>query len=190
MKVIYTRVSSRKQNNARQLVDSYDKEFNDVLSGSVPFNDRIQAKKLMKFLESNPDTLTVVCSVDRLGRDLKDILNTIDSFEKNGWKLEIKQLPVDVFSATGRMVVSLLGTISELELKTIRDRQKQGVAVAKAEGKYLGRQKGATETKANYLKKHKDIVNCLESGMKLFKIHKTTEKSRVTINRVKKLTNL
>jgi DNA invertase Pin-like site-specific DNA recombinase len=186
MRVIYGRISSFDQNEARQLVKG-ELMFIDKCSGAVPFMERPQAKKLIEYLKKNPTCDTEILSVDRIGRSTLDILQTIEYFKKNGYVLKIQNLGMDNSSPFFDLMISLLGTLAEHERQVIKERCKGGIEVAKAKGIYVGRKKGTTDDRNRTLKKHQDIVVCLESKMKIADIHRLTGKNRSTIQKVKNL---
>lgn len=186
MKVIYGRISTAEQNEARQL-EKGQISFIDKCSGAVPFMERPQAKGLVEFLKNNPNCETEILSVDRIGRSTLDILQTIQFFKLNRYILKIKNLGMDNSSPFFDLMISLLGTLAEHERQVIKERCKGGIAVAKAKGIYCGRKKGTTDDRNRTLKKHQDIVTCLESKMKIVDIVKITGKHRITIQKVKEL---
>lgn len=188
MTVYYTRVSSEGQNDIRQKfnVEKTDKVYSDICSGSIPFQERKEAKKLIKYLsDSETKQKTVVHSIDRLGRNTKDVLNTVELFQEKGWELEIKNLGVTVGTPAGRMIITIMSAMAELELSTIRERQKEGVEVARALGKYKGRKKGTSENRKKILSKHKDVADLLLSGMNVTRTAKVLNRNRATVQRVK-----
>lgn len=187
MKVIYARVSTKEQNLDRQ-TEKGGKIFSDVCSGSIPFKDRLQAKKLISFLKSTPEAKTEVKSVDRLGRDMKDILSTIELFKKNNWYLRIEDLGIDNTSSFFDLMIGLMGTLAEHERKTINERAQQGREIAKIKGDvYLGRKKGTSYDRETLLSKHSDIVAHLKLGEKEAEILRKTGKSRTTIRKIKSI---
>jgi DNA invertase Pin-like site-specific DNA recombinase len=186
MKVIYGRISTSEQNEARQL-EKGQISFIDKCSGAVPFMERPQAKRLLEFLKNNPTCETEILAVDRIGRSTLDILQTIQFFKQNGYVLKIKNLGMDNSSPFFDLMISLLGTLAEHERQVIKERCKSGIAVAKSKGIYTGRKKGTTDDRNRTLKKHQDIVVCLESKMKITDICKLTGKHRATISKVKHL---
>lgn len=187
MRVIYGRISSAQtQNEARQLEKGII-AFIDKCSGAVPFMERPQAKKLIDYLKQNPNCETEILSVDRIGRSTLDILQTIQFFKQNGYVLKIKNLGMDNSSPFFDLMISLLGTLAEHERQVIKERCRGGIMVAKANGIYTGRKKGTTDDRNRTLKKHQDIVVCLQSKMKIADICRLTNKNRVTIQKVKKL---
>lgn len=184
MRLIYGRISSQLQNEARQIVKG-EQMFIDKCSGAVPFMDRPQAKRLIEYLKKNPTFETEILSVDRIGRSTLDILQTIQFFKKNGYVLKIKNLGMDNSSPFFDLMISLLGTLAEHERQVIKERCQGGIAVAKAKGIYTGRIKGTTDDRNRTLKKHHDIVTCLGSKMKLADICRLTGKHRSTIQKVR-----
>ena len=186
MKVIYGRISTSEQNEARQL-EKGGIAFIDKCSGAVPFMERNQAKRLIDHLKNNPTCETEILSVDRIGRSTLDILQTIKYFKQNGYVLKIKNLGMDNSSPFFDLMISLLGTLAEHERQVIKERCKGGIAIGKANGIYQGRKKGTTDDRNRTLKKHQDIVTCLNSKMKVADICRLTGKHRVTIQKVKDL---
>ena len=186
MKVIYGRISTAEQNEARQLVKG-EISFIDKCSGAVPFMERNQAKRLIDHLKNNPTCETEILSVDRIGRSTLDILQTIQFFKQNGYVLKIKNLGMDNSSPFFDLMISLLGTLAEHERQVIKERCKGGIAIGKANGIYTGRKKGTTDDRNRTLKKHQDIVTCLNSKMKVADIGRITGKHRATISKVKAL---
>lgn len=144
--VFYCRVSSKDQNLARQLERAKevgaDKVFCDKFSGKSL--DRPQFKKMMSYLREG-DTLEVL-SLDRLSRNYNDLKEVIATLRKKGVKFISDDLPnmktdnelldnvmMDLF-------ISLLGFVSQNEREKIRERQAQGIALAKKRGAYKGGQ--------------------------------------------------
>lgn len=150
----YARVSSKDQNLDRQYeallpyVDGdRDKIFPEKASGK-DIENRDVLKGLCKTLAEG-DVLYVV-SLDRLGRNKRDIKQILETFKENGVTLKILDLPTtmveardDISAATMEMITNLLievlGYMAEMERRNIRERQKQGIAVAKAKGVRFGR---------------------------------------------------
>lgn len=143
--VFYCRVSSKDQNLARQLERAKevhaDKVFSDKLSGKSL--NRTGFNAMMKFLREG-DVLEVV-SLDRLSRNYKDLKDLVSKLRDMGVKLIADDLPqtstgndlVDNFMMD--MIVSLMGFVAQNEREKIRERQKQGIELAKKAGKYHGR---------------------------------------------------
>lgn len=140
MIIAYVRVSSEEQNEARQLeaIKTYkiDKVFIDKKSGKN--TNRPEFNNMMDFIREG-DTV-VVSELTRLSRSTLDLYNTISEFNKKRIKLiSIKEGVIDTSTPTGKMWFGLLAVLSEFERETIKQRQAEGIAVAKKEGKYRGR---------------------------------------------------
>ena len=133
MRVGYVRVSTAEQNPARQveLMKSLDVEkvFLDKISGKN--TDRPQFNEMLSFLRDG-DTLYVE-SFSRLSRSTKDLLNTV------GVQLVSDKEKVDTNTPQGRFMLTVFAALSELERENILERQREGIEIAKAEGKYKGR---------------------------------------------------
>ena len=80
----------------------------------------------------------VVTRLDRLGRSLADLLEVVKRVEAQGASLQVLEQPVDTSTAAGRAFLQMLGVFAEFETGIRRERQLEGVAKAKAEGKYEG----------------------------------------------------
>ncbi|ENE3657758.1 recombinase family protein, partial [Shigella flexneri] len=110
----------------------------EVISGATPAMDRPQFVKLVDKLEEG-DCL-VVTKIDRLGRDNIDVQKTVTMLLGMGVKLVCLDLPVqDLSSAEGKLILQLFSTFAEFELNRIRERTREGLERAKAQGKVLGR---------------------------------------------------
>jgi DNA invertase Pin-like site-specific DNA recombinase len=186
MNIIYGRISTSEQNEARQTVKGI-KSFIDVCSGSIPFFERPQAKKLMEFLKSNPEAITNIIAVDRLGRNTIDIIQTVEYFKAKNYTLKIDNLGIDSNSPFFEMMVSIIGTLATQEKKTIAERCKQGIEIAKSKGLYTGRKKGTVDNREKILSKHSDIVLCLNQNMNVTDVSEVTGKTRATVYKVKKV---
>jgi DNA invertase Pin-like site-specific DNA recombinase len=80
----------------------------------------------------------VVTKICRLARSVADLVAIIDRLEKKGVSLRILSMGIDTATPTGRLMLNLLGSISQFEREVMLERQREGVAKAKAEGKYKG----------------------------------------------------
>jgi DNA invertase Pin-like site-specific DNA recombinase len=80
-----------------------------------------------------------VVKLDRLGRNTRDVLNLVHELEEKGASLRVREPAIDTGGAMGRMVLTVLGMVAEMELGFIRDRQRAGIDAAKAKGIYKGR---------------------------------------------------
>lgn len=81
----------------------------------------------------------MVVKLDRLGRSTRDTLNIVHELEQKGASLRVLEPAVDTAGPIGRVVLTVLGMVAEMELRFIRDRQRSGIDAAKARGVYTGR---------------------------------------------------
>ena len=152
----YIRVSTVEQNTDRQLdgVD-LDKTYEDKASGST--TNRPQLKACLDYLRDG-DTLHVH-SMDRLARSMRDIEDMVKEltnkgvtvrFHKEGWTFN------GTMDATQTLLFQMLGAVSQFERSIIRERQAEGIAKAKAAGKYKGRKPKLADSQVIEIKQRVD----------------------------------
>ena len=136
----YVRVSAVDQNTARQLDGvELDKVFTDKASGKD--TNRPQLKAALDYLRDG-DVL-VVHSMDRLARNISDLLNTVQTLNDRGVVVEFVKEGLTFTgddSAISKLMLTIMGGVAEFERAMIRERQLEGIAKAKQAGKYRGRQ--------------------------------------------------
>ena len=192
--VFYCRVSSKDQNLARQLARAKevkaDKVFCDKKSGKSL--DRPAFKEMMAYLREG-DTLEIL-SLDRLSRNYQDLKSVIAELRKKGVKFISDDLPSmqtdngllnDVMMD---MFVGLLGFVSQNEREKIRERQRQGIELAKAKGVYKGRviKYGPNAKNAQDRLIWEQVVKMLNSGQyPISMIARKTGLSRSQVYRIK-----
>ncbi len=196
MNILYTRVSSIEQKSERQLLNSkdFDLVIEDKCSGATPFFERDGGKKIEKLIITKKATKISVHQIDRLGRNLLDILNTIAFFNKKGICVEFVQQGIKTLNDNGsenpisKMIISILGVVAEMERNLIRERQAEGIAIAKASGTYKGRKKGTIESNLKFLNKTKvkKAIEYLNNGMKGVEVQKLIGLHPNTITKIKK----
>jgi DNA invertase Pin-like site-specific DNA recombinase len=98
---------------------------------------RSELETILDFIRPG-DTLVVV-KLDRLGRSTRDVLNLVHELDQRGAALRILEPDVSTAGPLGRMVLTVLGMVAEMELGFIKERQAAGIAKAKANGVYKGR---------------------------------------------------
>lgn len=150
----YARVSSREQNLDRQLdaFHALGADERDIITDKQSGKDLERAgyQALKNAMLRRGDTL-VVKSLDRLSRTKADIKAELEHFKENGIRVKVLDLPTTmmevpegqtwVFDMVNNILIEVLGTIAQQERTTIRQRQAEGIAAAKARGKHLGRPK-------------------------------------------------
>lgn len=197
----YSRTSTVLQNSARQIEtfknqDGFDSSrlYIERIQGNVPFMERPEAIKMYDEITNQSESCTVVVdSIDRLGRNLIDILNTIDLFTKN--KINLKSIKEgfntlldngDV-NPMAQLVISCMGSIAEMNRNQIKMRALEGIKVAQALGKYGGRKVGAVQSDEKLLQRHQTIVKKIQKGVNIRDISAICGASSATIIKVKKV---
>lgn len=111
--------------------------FADVTSGSKNAIDRPGMRKLLEYAE--PGDTVVVWRVDRLGRSLIDVLNTVNLLRERDVKVKSISDGIDPSTSTGRLMLNMLATLAEYERELIVERVNAGIAAARAGGTRFGR---------------------------------------------------
>ena len=137
----YARVSSMEQNEARQLhsfegyTEKIKKVFIDKLSGKN--TDRPQLQAMLSYVREGD--VVVVSDFSRLARSTRDMLQIIQELTDKGVGLVSLKENVDTDTPQGRFMLTVFAALAELERETILQRQREGIAIAKQQGKYKGR---------------------------------------------------
>lgn len=139
MRIGYVRCSTLEQNEARQLKmmeeQKVEKVFVDKLSGKNMNREELQ--KMMAFVREGD--VIVVESISRIARNTRDFLSIMDELKNKGVEFVSLKETIDTTTPYGRFVTTVFGALAELEREGILERQQEGIAIAKAEGKYKGR---------------------------------------------------
>lgn len=139
MKIGYVRVSTEEQNTARQdllMAElGVEKVFTDKASGKNA--DRAGLKEMLDFVREGD--IVIVESFSRIARSTKDLLDIMDKLKKKNVEFISKKEAVDTSTPQGKFMLTVFGAMSELERAQILQRQAEGIAAAKAAGKYKGR---------------------------------------------------
>ena len=135
----YVRVSTVEQNESRQLETMKKYDAKKIFSEKVSAKDtnRPKLNELLEFAR-NGDTI-VVHDFSRLARSTKDLLNIVEQLEKKEVKLISAKENLESNTATGKLMLTMIGAINEFERANLLERQKEGIAIAVKEGKYKGR---------------------------------------------------
>ena len=135
----YVRVSTVEQNEARQMVTMEKYEVEKIFSEKISAKDtnRPKLKELLDFAREG-DTI-VVHDFSRLARSTKDLLEIVELLESKGIKLISIKESIDSSTPTGKLMLTMIGAINEFERENLLERQREGIAIAKQEGKYKGR---------------------------------------------------
>ena len=190
-KIGYARVSSKEQHLDRQLaaLKDVDKLFTDKLSGAS--TNRPELQKMLAYIREGD--IVLVTELDRLGRNNHDLTKIMNSIQNKGATLDVLNLP----SMTGiadqnlrqlmtNLIIELYKYQAESERKRIIERQQQGIALAKRQGKYHGR-------KPQYAKDDPRLQHAFklyEAGMSDVDVARNTGIKRTTFIRYRKKFNV
>ncbi len=139
----YIRVSTVEQNEARQikmmedLGISKDNMLIDKITGVTPWNERPALSKCIEYMRKG-DTLYIE-SITRLGRSVQEILTVIDILNKKEVGLVSLKENIDTSTPAGRLVLTVMAGVAQWEREALKERQMEGIAIAKALGKFNGR---------------------------------------------------
>lgn len=139
MRVGYVRTSTVEQNEARQ-VDALEKFgiekwFKEKVSGKD--TNREQLRIMLDFVREGDEV--IVLDFSRLTRSVSDLLRIVNLLNEKKVKLVSLKESLDTSTATGKLMLTVIGAIAEFERQNILERQREGIAIAKREGKYKGR---------------------------------------------------
>jgi len=141
--IAYIRVSTTDQNTSRQEEMfkglKIDKYYIEKVSGKN-IKDRPELQKMMDYVREGD--IVIVESISRFGRSLQDLLTLINQLNEKGVQFRsIKEGDIDTTTPTGKLVFSIFASLAEFERSVIKERQAEGIAIAKANGTYKGRVK-------------------------------------------------
>lgn len=139
MIVGYVRVSTVEQNDSIQLVTMQKYNAEKIYSEKISAKDtnRIELQAMLDFVREG-DTI-VVHDFSRLARSTKDLLNIVELLQKKKVNLISAKENIDTSTAIGKLMLTMIGAINEFERVNLLERQREGIAIAKQEGKYKGR---------------------------------------------------
>lgn len=140
MKIGYVRVSMFHQNIERQEVImqelGVDRVFIDKMSGKN--KERPQLKEMLNFVREGDEL--IVESISRLARNTRDLLDIVEKLTSKNVKFVSQKEKIDTNTTTGRFMLTLFGAIAQLERECLLERQREGIEIAKTQGKFKGRQ--------------------------------------------------
>lgn len=139
MKIGYVRVSTEEQNTARQEIMlrelGVDELFIDKASGKNA--DRPELNRMMNFVRRG-DTV-IVESISRFARNTRDLLDLVEQLTAKQVEFVSRKEAIDTTTPTGKFMLTVFAAVAELEREYILQRQREGIAIAKQQGKYRGR---------------------------------------------------
>lgn len=176
--IAYVRVSTVEQNEARQseALESYeiDKWFIEKASGKDTNRPKLQ--ELLEYVRE--DDTVYVEEFSRLGRSTSDLLSIVQMIEDAGAKFKSLKENFDTSTPTGRLQMTMMAAIAEFERAMILERQREGIAIAKREGKYKGRKQISVPNIGEYYERY------MRREINKTEISKELKISRNTLNRL------
>ena len=141
MRIFYERVSHKNMNLARQQVIAEElkaeKIFSEKVSGKN--TDRAELQKMLSFVREGD--IVIVESISRIARNTKDLLNIIETLTNKGVDFISQKENIDTSTPQGKLILTIFGALAEFEREQTLQRQAEGIAIAKDEGKYKGKPK-------------------------------------------------
>ena len=168
MRIGYIRVSTVEQNEGRQIegLKKYNLEKVFTEKASAKDTNREQFKLMMEFAREG-DTI-YVHSFDRLARSTKDLLDIVEMLQAKGVHLVSNKENIDTSTPTGKLMLTMIGAINEFERANMLERQREGIAIAKSEGKFKGRKE--IDYPGNWKEVYKDWNNRNITGNKAMEL--------------------
>jgi DNA invertase Pin-like site-specific DNA recombinase len=137
--IAYVRVSTVEQNEARQIEalekHNIDKWFTEKISGKN--TDRPQLQAMLEYAREGD--VIYIHDFSRIARNTKDLLDIVEGLNDKGIALVSNKENVDTSTATGKLMLTMIGAIAEFERANLLERQREGIKIAKEQGKYKGR---------------------------------------------------
>lgn len=148
------------------------------------FSEQVSATKKRSELGSaidylRDDDVLVVTKLDRLARSIRGLMEIVERVRARGAALRILAMDLDTGSATGKLMLGILGSVAEFEREIMLERQREGIAKAKAEGKYKGRAPTAR-------RKADDVLRLLGEGLTETAVGEALGISRSSVQRIKR----
>jgi DNA invertase Pin-like site-specific DNA recombinase len=175
MNIGYVRVSTVDQNLDRQLEGlkkhNVDKLFTEKVSAKD--TNRPELKAMLEFAREG-DAI-YIHSFDRLARSTKDLLDIVEQLQSKGITLVSNKENIDTNTATGKLMLTMIGAINAFERENMLERQREGIAIAVQDGKYKGRK--AIEYPANWVEvysKYKTRELTATKAIERLELKKTT----------------
>ncbi|MEC4005503.1 recombinase family protein [Flavobacterium sp. SUN052] len=194
-KARYIRQSSKSQTNLRQLAKAHPDEtlFIDIISGSIPFAERPEGKKLIEAIETGINYVTFH-DLSRAGRSTLNVIETLTFFQNRGVVVKIENLGLESIvdgkiNPIFNLITTVLSEINSLERTTLLERQAEGIYQAKLRGIYKGRVKNTFESDEIILTKYKKVVKELKANPNL-SLRKVATLTSVSPNTVKKVMSI
>jgi DNA invertase Pin-like site-specific DNA recombinase len=198
LKIKYQRTSTAQQHGERFKIDKdiYNKVFFDQgISGTKPFNERTEAKKVIELVNQGLVDELVVEEIRDIGRNMVDTINTLDWLDKNNVNVVIKSMGNLCSRVNGKrneiwtLITATMSSLYQMELENLKIRTKMGREAYLMKGGLIGRPRFTKETEKAFLEKPKtkEILSLLGKGKSLRDIAGRTNCSINLVVKVKRM---
>lgn len=165
MKLGYIRVSRDKQTTALQedamRQEQCERTFTDKMTGK-----RFDRPEFLRMLDlARTGDVIVVWRLDRLGRSLKDLIETVQALEQRGIELRSLKENIDTSTPTGKLMFHLMAALAEFERDVIRERTLAGLDAARARGRTGGRRKAIEMLRPEQLERAKELYAARQNSV-------------------------
>jgi len=201
--IIYTRVSTDKQEYERQIKDlnnyiskqNYNllNTFSEKISGAKKNSERPELMNMINYCLSNNIDKVIISELSRLGRNTIEVLKTVELLNENKISLYILNLGIETLvsetkevSISSKLMITMLSEFCSIERIQIAQRMQSGYKNYVSNGGKVGRTKGDTKDREQLKEDHADIIRLLNKSLSIRNIAKITGKSTTTIQKVKK----
>lgn len=175
----YARVSTRDQNLDPQFLALSEagatKIFQEKISG-VRAN-RPQLSALIDYVREGD--IVCITKLDRIARSTKHLLSIVETLKSKGVEFKVLNINLDTSTPTGLLMLTMLGAIATFEREMMLERQSEGIAIAKMNGRYKGRKPTAMD-------KSEDVMRLVKSGITSRQIAETLSISVASVHRIKR----
>ena len=203
--VAYIRVSSKSQDHTRQRTNLQQiandrgwnlvRVFSEKVSGTTKTDDRKEFKSMIAYMVEKQVPICMVSEISRIGRKVVDVLNSVELLHQNGISLFVQQFNMCSLengkeNPIVKMLIQCLAMGAEMENNLRKERQLQGIQLAKMSGKYQGRVHGSVASTDKLLIKYKDVVDLVKkSDLSLRRIATILNRSINTVSKVSQICN-
>lgn len=180
MIVGYARTSTTDQKAGleAQLRDLRAAGCDEVYQEEVSSVDTVNREKLAEVLRFiRQGDVLIVTKLDRLARSVKHLHDVVEAITAKGASLRILDMSIDTGTSSGRLMLNLLGSIAQFEREIMLERQREGIAKAKAEGKYTGRKPTARA-------KSEEVLRLVAEGMPAAEVAEKLGIGRASVYRI------
>ncbi len=201
---LFVRVSTNKQDYDRQINEllgycnqrglTVTKTIATQISGTKTEKDRPDLKELFELAKQKRFDKVIVTEISRIGRNARDIRNSIDFLHKHKIPIVFKNLGgLESIDENGNesfvtnIIIAIYSELAQEEKRLLSERVKSGLENARKKGKQIGRGKGTTKDRDKLLRQYKNLANDLKCGFSLNKCVKLHGVSKNTVLKVKKI---